>query len=472
MTEMYELNDIEKKVLGEIKPKHEEYELVWSSYREIARIVSNVLREHGIHAEITLQGSIAHDTWLSGDRDLDIFVLFPGDWTREDLEKKALPLLIESCRKIGSCELRYAEHPYVRVWYNGVEADIVPGLKLDDPSLAKTAVDRTPFHTKYINSKLTEEQRDHVRLLKKFMKTLEIYGAEVRVHGFSGYAIELLIATYTSFKRVLEEVSKWKIPVFVNTLGEKFNSELKRALVSRYPSSCIYMPDPVDPLRNVTASVNIRSLSIFMLASKCYISNPGLEFFEQPTPLSIIELEEAISGRCIVFLTYELREPLPPDVIWGEASRVASRIARFLSVFNIGVIDYSTWTNEKDVAVMGLELENCYYSKYRHYSGPCIGDANERLFNYIRKHHGRGHGPWIDNSGCLNSLDIRKYTSVLELLDEKWSSYSVSPHLKSIKPIIEYASRSVLEKIASKGGLKWLSSFISKTPPWMAKCIS
>lgn len=467
-----ELSRLELEVLEKIKPKPEEYDLVWSTYSRIASTIDSVLREAGIEAEVSIQGSIAHDTWLSGDRDLDVFVLFPENWRKEDLEEKALPLLVEVARRLGEYELMYAEHPYVRVRIGSVEADVVPGIKLRDPSKIKTAVDRTPFHTLYVNSVLTREQRDHVRLLKKFMKAINVYGAEVKTRGFSGYAVELLIAVYGSFRRVLEAASKWKPPVFVDTLGGRLTSELKKHLLSKYPDSCIYMPDPVDPGRNVTANVSLKSLFTFVLASKCYLKNPDPVFFEEPPEPALSELLEASTGRCIVFLFYKLRDKLPPDVIWGEAQRVSTRLARFLEVHNISVIDYSAWTDERELAVVAVEVESCKLPAYKYYKGPCIAHEEERVEKFIAKHAKHGFGPWITSTGCLDALDRRGFTSVAELVNNRWEEFTVAPHLRSIKPVVEEASQKVYEEVLARGGGKWLREFIFKIPHWMAKCTS
>jgi tRNA nucleotidyltransferase (CCA-adding enzyme) len=43
-----------------------------------------------------------------------------------------------------------------------------------------------------------------VRLLKKFMKGTGVYGAEIKIGGFSGYLCELLILKYRSFAQTIE----------------------------------------------------------------------------------------------------------------------------------------------------------------------------------------------------------------------------------------------------------------------------
>jgi len=431
----------------------------------------DVLSEKGLVTEVTLEGSVAHDTWLSGDRDLDVFVLFPSNWSKSDLELKALPVLINAAKRIGIYELRYAEHPYVHVKLGDVEADIVPGLKLEDPSQARTAVDRTPFHTIYVNSKLTSEMRDQVRLLKKFMKTIGVYGAEVKVKGFSGYAAELLVITYGSFKRILEEASNWKIPVFVNTIGDKFD-EYKKILRNKYPDSVIYMPDPVDPLRNTTAAVSLKSLATLIIASTCYLKNPGLEFFEEITEIQVNRLLELLRDRCVVILEYYLRETLPPDVLWGEVMRVSTRLVNLLDVLGIKVVDYSTWTNERDEAFILIELEYCELPRYKHYRGPCIAHEWSRIASFIEKHLNKGIGPWLAENGCLESLDDRPLRRVVEIIESKWTDFTVSPHLRNLKPIVMTLDENTVKRLISEGAGNWLWNFTVKTPRWMVKCIS
>ena len=72
----------------------------------------------------------------------------------------------------------------------------------------KSAADRSPYHTKYIISKLDDRLRLEARLFKKFVKASRVYGAEVRVQGFSGYVCEVLILKYGSFQSVLEVACK------------------------------------------------------------------------------------------------------------------------------------------------------------------------------------------------------------------------------------------------------------------------
>ncbi|MCX6798587.1 MAG: nucleotidyltransferase domain-containing protein, partial [Candidatus Diapherotrites archaeon] len=54
------------------------------------RIMKQVRETEGKHIDVMLCGSIARDTHLRGDNDLDIFVLFPEHLSREEFESEGL----------------------------------------------------------------------------------------------------------------------------------------------------------------------------------------------------------------------------------------------------------------------------------------------------------------------------------------------------------------------------------------------
>ncbi|MGB9828385.1 MAG: CCA tRNA nucleotidyltransferase, partial [Thermosphaera sp.] len=356
------------------------------------------------------------------------------------------------------------------VFLNGVEADLVPAFKVSDPGKIVSAVDRTPFHTQYVNKTLTPEDKDQVRLLKKFMKTIGVYGAELKTKGFSGYAVELLIAKYRSFRRTLEEASNWEIPAYINTLDNADWEVLKKKLRRKYPESVIYMPDPVDPLRNVTANVSLKTLSTFILGARCFLSNPSIEFFTaEPQPAPLDEIVKHSADRCLVVLKYDLPEAPPPDVLWGELQRVETNVVNLLENRDFEVIDSSAWSNEKDTAYIMLEASFCSTPDYKLYVGPKV-TIKDRSENFISKHSKNEYGPWIGKDGRLRSLRRREISDIVDALKELVKEYNSPPHLKPLNPRVSKLSPEIMREIAEKGGYAWLMEFVLKKPSWMAKC--
>ena len=85
---------------------------------------------------------------------------------------------------------KYAEHPYINATIDDVDVDLVPCYKVDSATKIQSAVDRTPFHTRYITDKING-LIDDVLLLKRFTKAGGIYGSDQMTEGFSGYLCEL-----------------------------------------------------------------------------------------------------------------------------------------------------------------------------------------------------------------------------------------------------------------------------------------
>lgn len=209
--------------------------------------------------ELKLYGSVAKNTNIKGDYDLDIFYHTNGDKYKgfEEL-KKALD---EAGLKYY---VKYSEHPYIKLIYKNYNIDLVP-----ISTHYSSSVDRTPLHYNYVISKIDDNLRDEIRVLKLFLKTMGLYGADNKVNGFSGYLAELLIIYYRSFYKLIENASKWKIPLIIDIEGNKAKDFQEPLIVI----------DPTDGTRNVAAALSIDNLSRFILYSRAFLANPTEEYF-------------------------------------------------------------------------------------------------------------------------------------------------------------------------------------------------
>src|SRR5260370_7588286 len=101
------------------------------------------------------------------------------------------------------------------------------------------------------------------RLMKRFLKGIRSYGAEIRVGGFSGMLVETLILHYQSFLQVLDRASKWR-PVIFLELEKPSGSQDS---IAREFGSTLVLVDPVDPNRNLAPAVSTDNLCGFVPAS-------------------------------------------------------------------------------------------------------------------------------------------------------------------------------------------------------------
>ena len=98
-----------KGILEKARPSKDESTILSSTSEEILSRIKSYCSSNSISAEPMVVGSLSKGTNLSGS-DIDIFVVFSKDYSRQDLERLGLKIGHECLP--GSKE-KYAEHPYV-----------------------------------------------------------------------------------------------------------------------------------------------------------------------------------------------------------------------------------------------------------------------------------------------------------------------------------------------------------------------
>lgn len=337
-------------------PKEREAEL------ELANQLVSEVRKHGRDA--VLVGSIAKNTCLRGDKDIDIFILFPKNVSREQLEKEGLEIGRKVCKAFGvKPELKYAEHPYTRTKIKGYEVDIVPCYKIKPGEKIISAVDRSPLHTKYIKTRIGNKNNE-VRLLKYFCKQIGVYGANIRVHGFSGYLCELLILHYGSFEKVLRAASKWHYGVNIDIEDHgklKFDTPL-------------VVIDPIDPRRNVAAALNEENFCWFIVAARYY-----LRYKKIPKRAKISKER----GKLFV-IEWKIKEDIE-EIIWSQLESFTEYMVKHLKLNGFGVMDSMIWSDSKTKAQILLELEVWQLPAIEEHYGPPVYER-ERADSFIHKY--------------------------------------------------------------------------------------
>ena len=190
MIAMQETQAITRQVLEKITPSKEDRAKVDAITRELEHKVSLACKQAGVPAIVRVEGSVAKDTWLRENPDIDIFMRLPTSIPRKNLGDVGLKIAKKAAGSYVQIE-RFAEHPYLQLIVDGYRVDIVPCYDAK-PGEWQSATDRTPFHTDYIKKRLNASLRGEVRLLKRFMQGTGVYGAEIKVGGFSGYLCELV----------------------------------------------------------------------------------------------------------------------------------------------------------------------------------------------------------------------------------------------------------------------------------------
>ncbi len=210
--------------------------------RRAVNLALKVIREIGSGV---ICGSFAKGTALNSTNDIDVFVLFEkGADLEEELEK-----LRKKLEKKFKVSVEYAQHPYLKVHFPDFSVEVVLAYKTERGKPV-SAADRSIWHVEWVSRNVDVEE---AILLKGFAKGIGVYGAELKVEGFSGYALEVLAGLFGFLGALKKFAYEWDEKPFI--------------------------ADPVDEKRDVLASVSKYSFEIMKKASRAYLEQPSLSFF-------------------------------------------------------------------------------------------------------------------------------------------------------------------------------------------------
>ncbi|MEL9990433.1 MAG: CCA tRNA nucleotidyltransferase [Thermoproteus sp.] len=408
------LEEVIKAASALVEPPQELVERVRRISAKYRDYVSAVLSRLGVEGSVELLGSSARGTWLPEGVDVDVFVILPRGHEKSYLDRLIGAIKSEMERDGLNVETRYAEHPYLVVYEDGVEVDVVPCFEMRPGEPVLTAADRSPLHHRYLTTRLNDQLRLEVRLLKKFMKSIGVYGAEVKVEGFSGYLAELLAVHYGSFVEVLKAAARWR-PYRTVIDPEGHYKDLKAA--ARKFKSPLVVIDPVDPNRNVAAAVSLTSMSTFVLAARRFLQRPSISYFSPP------RVEGALSVPAVVVkFSYPQR---PPDVVWGMYKRYARALGNKLRECGFKVLRVGVESDEKTYVDLVFLVESPTLPEYELHEGPPV--YKDAVDKFVEKYAGADVvGPFVVGSRVY-VIRRRKIREVEDCVGRALKELGLSP---------------------------------------------
>ena len=429
------------------EPDEEERKLISKVADTILDRARSVINENGVDAEAVLGGSYAKDTWLKGECDIDLFIKFLPDLKMDEFKQIGMDLAKEILKGYETL-VRYAEHPYLEGFVDGVRVNIVPCFNVK-PRNWISAADRSPYHTEFIKAHLREELKSEVRLLKKFIKARGVYGAEVKTRGFSGYVCEVLILRYGSFINTLEAFSDLNRGAVIS-LGE-----VPADVKLRFQSPIIIL-DPVDSERNLGAAISEESLAALISSARSFLQNPSLKYFERYEGKSYTSLLEPMADYLLLLLfTHERRSP---DILWGQLHKTAEAIERQMKVRGFVVLKVFEASSEEYESAILLLLELQTLPKYLLKIGPDVYRKADAL-RFVQKNLDRSALMWFSKDGRIMSLQERTERSAADVLRNLLSNPLVLGVADGLREALRSSTtiltgRAVLEAIESRAWLK------------------
>lgn len=467
------LEQVCRAVLGKVTPKRKERAEIEALAEKLLRKVAVASKELGVKSTVRVEGSVAKNTWLSREPDIDIFMRVPKTILRASLGDISLRIARRATKGSKQIE-RFAEHPYLEAVVDKIRVNIVPCYDVKRGEWL-SATDRTPFHTDYVKRHLDMKMRGEVRLLKKFMKGIGVYGAEIKTGGFSGYLCELLILHYRSFENALKAFAQHvqRMVVDIGNYYKQRENELR--LLFKEPLVII---DPVDKGRNVASAVQPQKLYTFVAASRAFLNKPSLGFFYPPetTPLSLGNLKRKLKerGSAIVFLSFGKVNAVP-DILWGQLYKSERSLRKLLELSDFTILRDLAWSDEKTTNMFIFELEDCCIPPVKSHLGPPLEKEHE-CERFLAKHQNSSStvsGPYIEDGRWVVQVR-RKYSDACILLQEKLAgggrnagvAEQISRKLRNGFTVL--VNDEIVDVYRKNGEFaKLLTEFLSSKPKWL-----
>ncbi|MEM3699516.1 MAG: CCA tRNA nucleotidyltransferase [Candidatus Bathyarchaeia archaeon] len=467
------INKVCTTVLEKVTPKKAQRIKVEALAKKLEGRVAETAKAFGVEAEVRLEGSVAKDTWLSEDPEIDIFMRVSTTIPRKSLGDICLKIARKATEGSRQIE-RFAEHPYLEAFVEGVRVNIVPCYDVKRGEWL-SATDRTPYHTDYVKKHLSGQMREEVRLLKKFMKGIGVYGAEIKIGGFSGYLCELLILYFKSFLKTLEAFARHKKRITIDIENQYKGREKELQLLFPEP---LLIVDPVDKGRNVASAVQPQKLYTFIAAARTFLKNPNLNFFYPPETKALTQKELknklAKHGSTLIFLSFPKIEAVP-DVLWGQLYKSQRSLHKLLKLNDFIILRDLPWSDEKSINMFLFEIEKRFLPPVKKHLGPPL-DKESECEKFLKKHLNNPRtisGPYIEDGRWVANIK-RKYTDAVALLNEKLkdggrnagiAEQIAQTLLKGFKIFVDDEIVEVYEK--NRDFAVFLTEFLSGKPKWL-----
>ena len=357
-------------------------------------LVSQSIEKYPQVVGFDLGGSYAKGTWVSekpvDNVDIDIFVKFNKKTSEKDFRNIGTKIGFQSLKKYKPYT-RYAEHPFVEAIIDGTRVNVVPCYDVNKGEW-QSATDRSVYHTKFMKQKLSSSMKGDVRILKKFLQHIEVYGAEIAKEGFSGYVTEVLIFYFGSFEKTIKKISELKEGHVIGKTMKKFDSS-------------IVLIDPVDNNRNLGTAISIDNLGKFILASRVFLKKPSKKFFKKPVSKRIMKNVDKI-----IVVQFRVKDR-SDDIIWGQIKRASNALKTQLGLGGFTVLRNSSVKDEKSNAALIFLLHAKKIESSLVRSGPEIS-SKDHCEKFISANLKKSQLMWINEEGKIQSLQKRKHSDV------------------------------------------------------------
>ncbi len=383
--------DVLSEVLRLIKPDDA---LAKATMEHVDSFVTKLNKTLGAKARAKLGGSFAKGTWLKGNHDVDVFVVFKGEADSDWLEKK---LKGWRARRV------HGSRDYFHI-KDKVTFELVPvqqkHVNITDYSLG---------HVDWVNKK---GKKDDIMLAKRFCKAAGVYGAESYLHGISGHVLDILIIHYKGFKKFVRAASQWK-PQTVVDVNNAHKGKALQVMNKSKTFGPLVVVDPLQKSRNAAAALNQENYDKLTSHCKAYVAKPSQKLFEEQP----VDYARLAKKGCLVTLQAKPKRD-KPDVARTKLVKAFEYLQK--------------QTKEYGIKQSGIDwMTDTLWIVYKEKSKPAIetiGGPPTKMEKHVRA-FSKGRKTFV-KAGRVWAKQKRQHTTpgqaVQQLLKEKYIKERVS----------------------------------------------
>ncbi|MEM4398067.1 MAG: nucleotidyltransferase domain-containing protein [Candidatus Woesearchaeota archaeon] len=438
------------KILDEVKKEIMPNRDIIKNVTLFLSYLNEKLKEEKITASCIPGGSIAKNTFLKDDFDIDVFVKFDYSYKDKEISKIFESFLIKKNIKYKKI---HGSRDYFHVLKDDYLYEFVPIIEFKTPESIINITDMSYLHVSWVKKNLKKNQENEIRLTKKFMKAINVYGAESFIRGFSGHIVDILIIKYGSFLNLLKEAKKWKNqekPIIIDI--EKYYKNKKEVIFNLNKSKLqnpLIIIDPILKTRNASAGLSYEKFNIFIEKSIQFLKNPDKNFFEIKTPEKIISQN---SKKKFVIMQFDVKYnnldnesffTENKDILGCKIKKVIGLIKNELIKYNIEIFEDHIFfnyflkenifikneqNNEIKFILVILSLNKLNLPKEIEITGPSI-EFKLDCENFKKKHK----QVYIKNKRFFAKIEIKK--TLYDLIKETFNKSYFTKYFNLIKII-------------------------------------
>ncbi len=424
------INSIIDKVKRRVRPDN----LIMKNVDETVKKINDSIKKLGIDAECVKGGSIAKDTFLKHDHDVDLFVRFALKYPDEELSDILQRILRRAFPK-QPIQRIHGSRDYYQFTLKRLDYEIIPVLKIHRSNFheSKNITDFSPLHVEWTGGRIKgrPELADEIRVAKQFCKANNVYGAESYINGFSGHIVDILVIHYGSFLSLvkkfasIDDISMQK-PIIIDT-DNLLKDPLKE--LNRSKITPLIIVDPIQSERNAAAALGGEKLAVFIDACRRFIDEPSEDFFEiKKFDLNekIIELNKSMKNPKIIIIKIETLEG-SKDIVGTKVYKVYEDLMKQVLLSDFKVLG-SAWNfdYEKKRAIILYAFEKDDLSDTVERQGPPLNSKND-----VQKFREKHEKTKVKGNRIYATIK-RRYVSPERLLKDLFMEKYISDKVRKI----------------------------------------